>query len=438
MPDPITLFEYDQLCASPHLGGSRAISPEAFEALEVFLGDLTARDEKAGQELHEVFRLTSCRGRKVLKAQNYVGVITAADAVIEILPKIGKLNRTEEQTRQTFLAMLAELREAPFKNLGHAPLTTQKLPIAEVFISSFLDEVREVIKRGICSDYREWEGNERFVKGRINFSEHLRRNHTDQSRIYVEYSIYHVDRPENRLLKACLNKLARESRSAENRRRIKIALDHLAEVTASTNVRGDFLACKNDRNLAHYETVLTWCRIFLAGEAPTSFPGIVSADALLFPMERIFEDYVAARLKREAAKEGLVVRAQDRRKHLFDSPSRYQLKPDLVVSRPRGRTVILDTKWKIPSDGTPSQADMYQMFAYAARYGVDDVTLIYPSENESSGAKLYYETKIEDRTVRVHTFHYALPDGKPEPGSSKTTAIAELLKLISGQVNQEP
>lgn len=439
MSDPITLFEYGQLCASPHLEGSQSISLEAFEALEVFLGEVATHDEKAGQELHEIFRLASCRGRKVLKAQNYVGVMQAADATIEILPKIGKLNASAARTRQIFLAMLSELRETPFKHLGHTKLSTQKTAvIAEVFISSFLDAVSGVVKGGICSDYRDWEGNERFVKGRINFSEHFRHNHTNQSRAYVEYSVYHVDRPENRLIKTCLNKLSRESRDAGNRRRIRIALDHLAGVSASTDIRGDLLSCKNDRNLAHYEAALLWCRIFLVGEAPTSFPGIVTADALLFPMERIFEDYVAARLKRAGSENGLVIRAQECHKHLFDEPKRYRLKPDIVVRSPNGRATVLDTKWKLPSDGKPSQSDMYQMFAYAARYGIDDVTVVYPSADENSGDRLHYETSMENRTVRVHTFHYALPDGKPKAATTQDTATAKLLDFVGGHINQEP
>ena len=59
------------------------------------------------------------------------------------------------------------------------------------------------------------------------------------------------------------------------------------------------------------------------------------------------------------------------------------MKPDIVLQR-GDRTLILDTKWKrlIPEAQDPkrgiSQADVYQMMAYAAAYGASAVVLIYP------------------------------------------------------------
>lgn len=410
-----TLFEYDHLCADPGLEGIVPIDESTFEALELFLASLAAGSEDTAEEMHDVLRLSSRRGRKTLAVQNYVGVISAADTAIEVLPKIGRPHRDSaedvERVRSVFLSMLSELRDTQFKNLGRTGLATAKMPVLEVFVSAFLDEVREILRRGIRSDYRDWAGNERFLKGKLNFSEHVRINHTDRSRFAVEYSVYHVDRPENRLIKSTLDYLGRQSHDSVNNRRIKIALDHLTEVGKSPDTRGDFAACKNDRNTAHYANVLRWCRIFLGGEAPTSFPGLVTADALLFPMERVFEDYVAARLRKACHPYGISVQAQDRGRYLFDSPKQYRLRPDIVVTDTVGRRIILDTKWKIPKDGKPGQGDMYQMLAYAARYGIDDVVLVYPTTEDGPCVEgEIYRTDISGRIVRVHTYFYRLPE----------------------------
>lgn len=305
-----------------------------------------------------MFRFSSRRGRKTLAAQNYVGVISAGNTEIEILPKIGKKIRycdsEYERVRRTFLAMLQELRDAPFKNLGCAELTTARMPLFEIFISAFLNEVSKVVRSGLRSDYQDWSGNERFLRGRLNFSEQLRLNHANSSRFAVEYSVYHVNRPENRLIKTALQFAARRSQNPLNRRRIKIASDHLSDVEPSTNPRADFAACKSDRNMTHYASALAWCRIFLASEAPVPFPGIIAADALLFPMDRIFENYVAAQLRRACASIGIIMQSQDHGKYLFDEPKRYHLRPDLVATNDN-RTVILDTKWKLPINGKPAQ-----------------------------------------------------------------------------------
>lgn len=46
--------------------------------------------------------------------------------------------------------------------------------------------------------------------------------------------------------------------------------------------------------------------------------------------------------------------------------------------------MILDTKWKIPNDSEDekkqgiAQSDLYQMFAYACKFKIYDIKLVYP------------------------------------------------------------
>lgn len=127
-------------------------------------------------------------------------------------------------------------------------------------------------------------------------------------------------------------------------------------------------------------------------------------------MERIFEDYVAARLRKTCHPHGISVQAQDRGRYLFDSPKQYRLRPDIVVTDPVGRCLILDTKWKVPKDGKPGQGDMYQMFAYAARYDIDHAVLVYPATDPQSSKDSLYRTAIAGRDVTVRTHFYQLPE----------------------------
>lgn len=55
------------------------------------------------------------------------------------------------------------------------------------------------------------------------------------------------------------------------------------------------------------------------------------------------------------------------------------LKPDLYIEN----ETILDTKWKIPDSNEDkkhgiTQSDLYQMFAYACKFKIHDIKLIYP------------------------------------------------------------
>lgn len=71
-----------------------------------------------------------------------------------------------------------------------------------------------------------------------------------------------------------------------------------SNVEASADYKGDFAKYISDRNMKDYNTALMWCRVFLMGKSFTSFAGSEIALALLFPMETLFENYVAAILKR--------------------------------------------------------------------------------------------------------------------------------------------
>ncbi len=104
------------------------------------------------------------------------------------------------------------------------------------------------------------------------------------------------------------------------------------------------------------------------------------AFALLFPMEKIFEDYVAYMLKKVNPAQDIKV--QNNGKYLISKNDEncFMLKPDLYIEN----KMILDTKWKIPNDSENEkkqgieQSDLYQMFAYACKFKIYDIKLVYP------------------------------------------------------------
>ena len=67
-------------------------------------------------------------------------------------------------------------------------------------------------------------------------------------------------------------------------------------------------------------------------------------------MEKVFESFVAAKLKQHA---GALVRVQDGRYSLFGAPRRaFCLRQDVVLEKEK-RVVVLDTKWRLLSDQAP-------------------------------------------------------------------------------------
>ena len=89
------------------------------------------------------------------------------------------------------------------------------------------------------------------------------------------------------------------------------------------------------------------------------------------------------------------------------------MRPDSVI-RSDESTVIADTKWKVLKADGPTQADLYQMYAYHTRYShkgekVQKVVLLYPYSKEFLQTEFHSLTDIPDTNgVQVAVRHLDL------------------------------
>lgn len=83
-------------------------------------------------------------------------------------------------------------------------------------------------------------------------------------------------------------------------------------VDASVNYTKDFSQVVINRNTKDYEMLMQWSKVFLMNKSFTTFSGSTTSRALLFPMESIYESYVAQQIKKVMSPEGWEVSCQDR------------------------------------------------------------------------------------------------------------------------------
>ena len=391
---PYTIAEYGGFTrGGPPYGMYRPLPERTFDALESFI---LANRPEGGTQAVELLSLSVRRGvGKLITARNYVGVITMKDGtVIEILPKIhGDIG--EAGTKRVFLEMLRTLKDISFKDFNASSLETARLSLFEIFISMFAGEVTALVKQGLKSSYSPVEANERFFKGKLNVPQNIKHNYVNRERFYVGYDEWSIDRPENRLLKAALRLLQKQSGDDRNRRALARLLSFFDGADTSTDYEADFAKCAGDRGMSHYGKALSWCRVFLRGNSFTAFSGSEVAAALLFPMEKVFESYVAAALRRHAPP-NMELRTQDTGRSLFDRPANaFCMRPDIVLVG-SGGTVVMDTKWKLLSEDVGnygiSQSDMYQMYAYGKKYNAAKIVLLYPRPEGLGGADISFHS----------------------------------------------
>lgn len=404
-----TITEYGGFTRGAALHGYQGLPEKTFDALEAFI---LANSTDSDTEAVELLSLSARRGvGKIITARNYVGLITMADGtVIEILPKIAGGDTTVSDTKRIFLEMLKTLKDVTFKDFNVSHLHTERLSLLEIFIKMFLDEVSILTKQGLKAAYTPVEDNERFYKGKLLASQNIKHNLVSRERFFVRYDDFSINRPENRLIKSTLGFLLKATGDAGNRRTVARLLSFFDGVDYSKSVDVDFSKCFVDRSMTHYDKALSWCRVFLRGNSFTAFAGSEIALALLFPMEKVFESFVAAKFRRHIS-DGINLRTQDARYSLFDSPTRaFSLRPDLVLEFD-GKTIVMDTKWKLLSDNARnsgiSQSDMYQMYAYSKKYGSDCIVLLYPNSDNVSKSEFRYAS---DDNVNVDVSFIDLKD----------------------------
>lgn len=387
--------------------GDHSLPEEQFLALESFIREFSSAEGNSDV----LDFLTVGYKRNVgtyLSIRNYVGVIRLHHGFqLQILPKIDMDDAEDHiETKRIFLKMIRNMKELPSKVFRESDLDIRKMNIYDLFINMYLQEVRALVKRGLRSSYVAKEENLKVYRGKLLTSAHLHRNFTHAERFYVAYDEFHPNRPENRLIKATLQKLRNISENGKIIHEIGRLLSAFESVETSVNYTDDFSKVVSDRQMKDYERLIRWSKVFLMNRSFSSFSGDASMSSLLFPMESVFESYVANEFKKIMTPAGWEVQTQERGTYLFTEPRpQFALRPD-IVARKNGRTIVLDTKWKRlnPEERRNygiTQADMYQMYAYSKKYETSEIWLLYPRQKALDGRQIHFDSG-DGTTVRVH------------------------------------
>ena len=391
-------------------GGNLELRADDFYSLEALL------EESRTDEARGTLPLSFClrHGRPAFKVQNQVGLIrTGSGQQVEILPKLSRQG-SAERSRRILVRMLVELKDSPFTEAVAADLDVHRLPLFELLLRYFLDQVAVVVRRGIARSYQQREANLTQLRGKILVRENIRQNAANAARFFCQYEEFMADRPINRLIKSGLLITAGLTRLPRSQQICRELLGWFEEVQSPTDWRKEFRHIHWDRNVRHYRKAMPPCRMLHERLNPLTHQGENRAIAMLFPMERVFEDYVAACLPRQFP--GWEITTQARGSHLVEKHGGdpiFALRPDLLLSR-NEVTIVADTKWKL-IDGADrankygiSQADIYQLFGYCKKILGDfesrEVWLIYPLHDRFQQPLEPFEYKSGTERLLVFPF----------------------------------
>ena len=372
MPKPARVFEHGTLRI-----GEQGLTQSRFEALVRY-------NDRNGSRFFTV-------GSRCLHFSSFVGVIQVGALAIEILPKADKRAADDvSKWQRALLQMLRQVGVLRGEPAADAILHLRRSPLIDVYITSFLDEVEHLTHAGLAKKYRRAEGNLHKLKGRILFRQQITRNLLHRERLYTAHETYDRDNVFNRILKRALDLIAplplptsMTSRAAA----LALCFEDVSD-TAITTTTFDSLVF--DRTTERYRTAIQLARLIILNYSPDLRGGSEHVMAILFDMNRLFEMFILAQLKRaRPALAACRVRLEGQSSKQFWG--RRPLRPDVVAyledaGHEPNVHVIIDTKWKIPRDDSPADDDLKQMYAYNLHFASTRSVLVYPRADDGQRA----------------------------------------------------
>ncbi len=363
----------------------------------------------------------SWKNRTTLKAGQVVGVLAVPSFSLEILPKIEGQNDT--RVREALTHMLNVAWDLPVVTSTTTSMGRQSHDLLEVLITSFTEKFLAVVRRGLPRRYVSFEDELTLLRGRLNVKKQIVNNLIRPEKLACEFDELSVDTPLNRVLKATVRLLESHARSADNRRRLLELRTRLESVANSASpLQALQERVRLDRTNTAFHELYRLAKLLLQRAWQSTNIGKISGIALLFPMNDLFEAFVARSLKR--ALPGRNVRIQDSSKFvLWDEIKKenlMRLRPDLVVDK----DTVIDTKWKRLDETEQehlgvSQADVYQMIAYGLAYKAKRLMLLYPWHQGLDCGFIQKHWNVQGVEPKMELYVATIDVGAPEDVPTK-------------------
>ena len=153
-----------------------------------------------------------------------------------------------------------------------------------------------------------------------------------------------------------------------------------------------------DRKTEDYKHAIEIAKLLLLRYMPDTKHGKSNILALMFDMNKLWEEFVFRVLKKQLP-HNYDVREQAPIQYWFSNKHYKTVRPDIVISEGEKIKAIIDTKWKCPDYDkdigsiAPSDGDLHQMFVYSRIFKTNQVALAYPGKPGSTSNSIngYFE-----------------------------------------------
>jgi 5-methylcytosine-specific restriction enzyme subunit McrC len=375
----ISVFEHDTLSI-----GDKGFGTAHFIALTKF------NDAHGGK----YFRV----GFNKITFGSYVGVIQVGTRTIEILPKADDNSEHEigakNKWQKALLAMLTKAGYLKTNPTDNAMQHSSERNLLDVYLVNFLINVQSIVKSGLVKKYRQRSTNSNSLKGRLLIDKQLRINMIHKERFYTQHVTYDSDHLLNQVIKKACTIVVSVTNNQDLRSEFSKLLLQFEHVDVWEGSLSQLDKIPMNRKSIHCLEALHLAIMIVKRFSPDQSAGRVNILALLFNMNTLFERFVL-RCFKEVANEFSAYTLAVIGKYEIPFWKHKKIIPDIVFTYKKDETVqrfVIDTKWKIIKQDSPSDDDLRQIYTYNLQFGAASGILLYPKIDQENLGVGFFES----------------------------------------------
>lgn len=300
----IQVVEHERLLISEHaIPDSKTISKTQAKALEQIERSLPAK--------------AFVWGHNSVKFSQFCGLISIGNDCIEVLPKIYSKEADYAVCREILVKMLYTAKWLKPQPSGSGSINLQKHHLLDVFVLQFCEELFVQLRQGMIKRYVSQTDNLQVLRGKLLIDRQFKHNLAHKERVYCQYDELIVDNPHNQIIKYVLKILLKVAYAGVSRKKLTELLYSFEAVEDKSFITDDVKKLYLDRSTKRFSYVFEQCKWFLSGLNPDVLSGEQQSLVLLFDMNRLFEEFVANKLKKVAWQKGYKVQTQAPQKYLL-------------------------------------------------------------------------------------------------------------------------
>jgi 5-methylcytosine-specific restriction endonuclease McrBC regulatory subunit McrC len=341
-------------------------------------------------------------GRLRLKATRFIGLIPLNNQLaVRIIPKatISNLSKMIVKAGSLPVAIDGFAR-------GYRPVFAQSDRAIEIYHSSFLSSLKNVLQRGLIKDYVQVINPPKW-RGRLMVSQTVNRYLAKGIKYdgSFDYRTLSIDIPENQAIKAALaNTISwlRGRKVADWKNKSELARDFFAAFNEVSDWHGreTYLVAALPRLInslsqyrRYYGEILWTSYAILQDSIPDlAQEGYVSLDSMIVDVSEVFEAYTRKVISERL--DGTTMRVLDgnrqgnQRRFFSDGDHQFVVKPDIIIEEAGTVVAVLDAKYK----PAVKEQDRYELLAFMEAMGVKHSAFICPRTAAAEPSRLLGST----------------------------------------------